>query len=179
MNTGFIEIYFMKKGATNPKAQAFEHHVSITVDGEDPSIFDGFQVESSSVYDGKATASILKRNLLKQVIVVRKDLKMRRGKEITQGSHASVTSYNNTHTVNPEMADFWYAVGQRKITCSVNSLEELNAVCSNARNNLIRENTITDMGLTEFNGVPTVTCAAIGIDFAPEVDKITNNLKLY
>ena len=37
---------------------------------------------------------------------------------------------------------------------------------------------ITDAGLTEFNGVPTNTCIAIGPWDPAEIDKITGHLKL-
>jgi PTH2 family peptidyl-tRNA hydrolase len=37
---------------------------------------------------------------------------------------------------------------------------------------------IVDAGLTEFGGVPTKTCCAIGPAWAEDVDKITGELKL-
>lgn len=37
---------------------------------------------------------------------------------------------------------------------------------------------ILDAGLTEFNGVPTLTCCAIGPGKIEEIDKITGTLKL-
>jgi PTH2 family peptidyl-tRNA hydrolase len=35
-----------------------------------------------------------------------------------------------------------------------------------------------DAGLTEFNGVPTKTCIAIGPNWSDEIDEITGHLKL-
>ena len=37
---------------------------------------------------------------------------------------------------------------------------------------------ITDSGKTEFNGVPTNTCLAIGPDYVDEINKITGHLNL-
>jgi PTH2 family peptidyl-tRNA hydrolase len=37
---------------------------------------------------------------------------------------------------------------------------------------------IVDAGLTEFGGIPTVTCIAIGPDYPEKIDPITKNLKL-
>ena len=39
-------------------------------------------------------------------------------------------------------------------------------------------NVVTDNGATEFHGVPTVTCCAIGPDYSDKIDSITGNLKL-
>lgn len=38
---------------------------------------------------------------------------------------------------------------------------------------------ITDVGRTEFNGVPTITALAIGPNKSEDIDKITGHLKLY
>jgi PTH2 family peptidyl-tRNA hydrolase len=37
---------------------------------------------------------------------------------------------------------------------------------------------IIDVGKTEFNGVPTITCIALGPDKACKIDEITSSLKL-
>jgi PTH2 family peptidyl-tRNA hydrolase len=38
---------------------------------------------------------------------------------------------------------------------------------------------ITDSGWTEFAGVPTKTCLAIGPDWCDMIDPVTSHLKLY
>lgn len=131
----------------------------------------------------------------KQVIVIRKDLKMRRGKEIAQGSHASMAflskhflerpdvmfklSYYGT-TINLKTVEKeWLATSFRKITCSVDSLEELLELEKKAKELGIEANLITDCGLTEFDGVPTVTCLALGPDYDEVLNVLTSNLKLY
>ena len=65
-----------------------------------------------------------------------------------------------------------------KVCVSVDSLDELNAVYEKAKSEGISCALITDAGLTEFNGVPTVTCCAIGPAWSTDVDPITGHLKL-
>lgn len=131
----------------------------------------------------------------KQVIVIRKDLKMRRGKEIAQGSHASMAfltkhflerpeimfklSYDGT-TINLKRVEKkWLNTSFRKITCTVDSLDELLELDRKAQELGIESNVITDSGFTEFNGVPTITCLALGPDYDEVLNPITSNLKLY
>jgi PTH2 family peptidyl-tRNA hydrolase len=64
----------------------------------------------------------------KQVIVVRKDLKMRRGKEISQSSHASISFLTKKMQNNiplTEVENIWLNDGFSKICLYVNSEEEL------------------------------------------------------
>ena len=129
--------------------------------------------------------------LPKQVIVIRKDLRMRRGKEIAQGAHASMkwltsrvtVSHNALGAITP--ADFtdaewaWLTGLFTKITCTVDSEEELQAIHDRAWELGIRAEMVTDAGRTEFGGVPTKTVVAIGPDWSDKVDEITGSLKLY
>ena len=126
----------------------------------------------------------------KQVIVIRRDLKMRRGKEISQGSHASMAfitrrmldsknKMNVFHAYLKESEQDWVSNSFRKITCQVDSLEELLELEKRAKEASLEVNVITDSGVTEFNGVPTVTCLAIGPDYDEKIDPVTSNLKLY
>jgi PTH2 family peptidyl-tRNA hydrolase len=118
--------------------------------------------------------------MIKQVIIIRKDLKMRRGKEITQGSHASGYFYKENEGKPFDMeTKSWIQTGETKITCVVNSEEELEELHEKAKEMGLRSHLITDAGRTEFNGVPTKTCLAIGPNRASDVDEITGNLKLY
>ena len=127
----------------------------------------------------------------KQVIVVRQDLRMRRGKEVAQGAHAAMawltgklghpSSYPaEFHTVWLNEAErHWLTSGTRKITCRVSSEEEVLALKELADAVGVQANVITDAGLTEFGGVPTVTAIAIGPDWDENVDKVTAGLRLY
>lgn len=119
-------------------------------------------------------------NSIKQVIVIRKDLKMRRGKEIAQGSHASMAFLlKNHYRLDSKVVQKWVSGGQTKVTLCVNSEEELLEIYNRAKENNLDVHLITDAGLTEFNGVPTKTCLAIGPDEADKINKITGQLKLY
>lgn len=112
----------------------------------------------------------------KQVIVVRKDLKMRRGKESAQCCHASlgVTLDNIDH---PDVKA-WLKGRFAKIVVSVDSEEELMEVYNNAREAGLICSLILDAGFTEFNGVPTYTSVAVGPSTNEKVDAITGHLKL-
>ncbi len=123
----------------------------------------------------------------KQVIVIRKDLKMRRGKEIAQGAHASMafitrklTGADNMRTVEFKPAEIeWLNSSFRKITCKVDSEEALLAVYEKALEAGVTAKLITDSGATEFHGVATHTCVAIGPDYEDAIDAVTGDLELY
>lgn len=136
--------------------------------------------------------------MIKQIIVVRKDLNMRKGKIASQCSHASMKvffdrmekhespyEYNKTiflHTFTPEMMTWldWEVglQGFTKIVVSCNSEEELYELERKAKEAKIPNALIIDNGLTEFHGIPTPTCIAIGPDEAEKIDLITGGLPL-
>lgn len=113
---------------------------------------------------------------MKQILLIRKDLKMRRGKEIAQGAHASLAVVLE-HMNHPYIKE-WLADSFTKIAVSVDSLDELLELTYKAKEAGIPMRVITDNGLTEFHGVPTVTCAAIGPAPAEMLNPITGHLKL-
>lgn len=114
--------------------------------------------------------------VVKQVIVVRKDLNMRKGKMIAQGAHASV----NIALTYQESRYFkqWLDTGTTKIALGVISKEQLLELFSKALDANIPTSLVTDRGSTEFKGVPTITALAIGPWDAEEIDKITGELSL-
>ena len=123
---------------------------------------------------------------LKQVIVMRHDLGMRRGKQIAQGAHAGLAFLMSRlraagnlalDDLSPQQRQ-WLAGGSAKICCRVDSEEALLAVRDRAMDAGLEVHVITDSGRTEFGGVPTLTCLAIGPDYAEEIDEITGDLKL-
>ena len=73
----------------------------------------------------------------------------------------------------------WLLGNFRKITVRVDSAEELAEVVRAAREAGLVVEGNTDSGLTEFGGVPTVTCAAIGPEYDEKIDPVTGHLKLY
>jgi PTH2 family peptidyl-tRNA hydrolase len=129
---------------------------------------------------------------VKQVIVLRKDLNMRKGKMVAQGAHASMAAIlkygwfdltkekgeNEFHlTMTPDVEE-WLEGNFAKICVSADSEEELLALYKAAQQADMPCSLIQDAGFTEFNGVPTYTAVAIGPAQATEIDKITGNLKL-
>lgn len=131
---------------------------------------------------------------VKQVIVIRKDLKMRRGKEIAQGSHASM-AFLSRRLYDPVNGPPWKSLNMKasftqveldwldgkftKVCLQVDSEEALQAVYEKARAAGLEVHGVTDAGATEFHGVPTKTCLAIGPDEAEKIDAVTGDLKLY
>jgi PTH2 family peptidyl-tRNA hydrolase len=126
-------------------------------------------------------------NDVKQVIVVRKDLNMRKGKIAAQVAHASMrflTDNNEAERgdeiivkLSPAEA-MWLTGSFTKVVVSVDSEDALQDLIFSAEMSGIEVHPIIDSGKTEFDGVPTLTCAAFGPCEADVLDKITGNLKL-
>jgi len=136
----------------------------------------------------------IKEDKLKQILVVRHDLNMRKGKIASQCSHASgiiilnhlqelyklqfgEENYypgNNAHKLH----EWCYNGKFTKVCVYVNSEQELLDIYNKAKESNILCSLVTDSGLTEFHGVPTNTCCAIGPDYSSIIDPITGNLKL-
>jgi PTH2 family peptidyl-tRNA hydrolase len=119
---------------------------------------------------------------VKQVIVMRKDLKMRRGKEIAQGAHAAMSFLVKKALANENFSDAeraWMEGLFTKVCVRVESEEALLAVAQAAEKAGIRVEVITDAGKTEFGGIPTKTCLALGPDLATNIDAVTGHLELY
>ena len=130
------------------------------------------------------------RRPTKQVIVIRRDLRMRRGKEIAQGAHAATAwladlilqtmrANDVDHLALSPAEQAWLESSFRKVTVKVNSEEELIAVYQKALDAGLVVHLITDRGLTEFGGVPTRTCLAVGPDYDDLIDPVTGDLELY
>ena len=113
----------------------------------------------------------------KQVIVVRKDLRMGTGKIASQVGHAAVLGTEQSRKLNKLWLRSWFNEGQPKIVVKVNSLEELLQVQRDAEELRIPSAMVQDRGLTQ---IPTGTLTCIGIGPAPSdiIDKVTSELKL-
>ena len=121
---------------------------------------------------------------VKQVIILRKDLNMRKGKMAAQASHASMAAILNNGELYKEDnknsgkmilnldedAFAWLSGRFKKIELLdiYKKAKELNLNCS----------LITDSGLTEFNGIPTHTAVAIGPNLPEKIDPLTGKLPL-
>jgi peptidyl-tRNA hydrolase, PTH2 family len=123
---------------------------------------------------------------IKQVIVMRHDLKMRRGKQIAQGAHASMAFLTRRLQDTPSISlkDFspnaqaWIRGAFAKVCVRCNSEEELMVINDRAIDLGLEVHLITDSGRTEFHGQPTRTCLAIGPDEASKTDQVTGHLEL-
>jgi PTH2 family peptidyl-tRNA hydrolase len=113
---------------------------------------------------------------LKQMIVMRKDLNMRKGKMVAQGAHASMKAL--VENLSDPRIKQWLAGPFAKIAVSVDSEEQLMSVLGKARAAGLITALITDAGRTEFNGVPTNTCIAVGPATNEDLQPITGDLKL-
>lgn len=131
------------------------------------------------------------QSLVKQVIVIRRDLRMRRGKEIAQGAHASMAflarrvaralaAERDGSDVATELdfsdeARTWLLGHFTKVVLQAPDLETLRRVEAEASSRGLEVNVITDRGLTEFGGTPTVTALAIGPNRADRIDAVTGS----
>lgn len=145
---------------------------------------------------------------VKQVIVVRKDLRMPTGKIAAQVAHASMAfmtrdlraqrqepdPYSDevwftNHILTPnrtvrsivvdEELSYWLDGSFTKAVVMVNSEAELLEIYEKAKVAKLRHTLITDEGRTVFNGVATNTCVAVGPNYIDAVDAITRHLPLY
>lgn len=132
----------------------------------------------------------------KQVIILRKDLNMRKGKMVAQGAHASMkvlldlmkseisSDYSDNLEVrtldlpNESALKNWLNGIFTKVCVSVDSEEELVGIYELAKELSIPCSMIIDAGLTEFGGVPTKTAVAIGPDWEDRINELTRHLKL-
>ena len=111
---------------------------------------------------------------MKQVMVVRNDLKMGKGKIAAQCCHASLGAYKKT---NPEKIRKWENEAYAKVVCKVNSLEELLELKKQAIINKVSYYLVVDAGRTQIP-TSTTTVLALGPDEDEILDKITGDLKL-
>lgn len=120
---------------------------------------------------------------MKQYIVMRADLrnteghKVRTGKLIAQGAHASL-GVVATYGLNEPRIKEWLAGSFTKICLKVDSEKELLDMYFRAIEAGLLTRLIIDNGRTEFSG-PTVTCCAIGPDTEENLAMITGGLKLF
>lgn len=113
---------------------------------------------------------------IKQVVVVRTDLNMGKGKIAAQVGHACVLGAENVKKSHPDWFEKWWS-GQEKIVLKVNGLKDLETVKKNAIDLDLPWSEVTDAGHTQVDP-GTVTCLCIGPAPSDLIDKITGKLKL-
>ena len=110
----------------------------------------------------------------KQVIIVRSDLKLPKGKLASQVSHASLEAALNS---NKNVIEEWRSEGGKKIVLKVSDENELLTYKRIAEESGLKTALITDAGHTVVEP-GTVTCLSIGPDEESRIDKITGKLKM-
>ena len=118
---------------------------------------------------------------------MRTDLNMRKGKMVAQGAHASSLVLLSLHDEIYHLGDVdgvkeayeAYVFGTHtKVCVGVVGALALHELQTRAQALGIPTQLVTDQGKTEFGGVPTETCLAVGPWWSDEVDKITGHLRL-
>lgn len=129
--------------------------------------------------------------MVKQVILLRTDLNMRKGKMSAQAAHASMKVFFDRGSIREEdrgpgvdgpvfltidltdAMEAWVRGAFTKIVLGVESEADLLKALQLARERGIPSAIIQDAGATEFHGVPTFTAVAIGPCEAEKIDEIT------
>jgi len=113
---------------------------------------------------------------MKQVIVIRNDLKLGKGKIAVQVAHASLSSAEICKKNHPSIYKEWLEEGQKKIVLKIENKEKLLELYERIKEE-IPAVLIRDAGMTQ---VPpgTITCMGIGPWKDEEIDRYTGELKL-
>jgi len=117
---------------------------------------------------------------LKQVIIVRRDLKkfgISIGKLLAHVAHGAVEGYIQVLRLFPDIAHEWIASGQKKIVVYVDKLEDLMKKYRKAISLEIPASIIRDAGLTELPP-GTITVVVLGPWFSEKIDKVSGDLPL-
>ncbi len=111
---------------------------------------------------------------MKQVIVVRKDLGLSKGKTAAQVAHASLGAYRKA---GRKARRGWQKEGEKKVVVEADGEEDLFEIKRNAENLGIPAYLVKDAGKTE---IPrgTTTSLAVGPAQEDKVDKVTGHLSL-
>ena len=119
---------------------------------------------------------------VKQVIVMRKDLRLSKGQMVVQGAHASIAFLTNLIRAYPNDIIPFYKCEEQwingtfyKVCLAAKDEEELLYIGSEAVNRGLKVYYIQENDLFD---EPTITCIAIGPNYSSIIDPITGHLKL-
>ncbi len=112
---------------------------------------------------------------LKQVILVRQDLKLSPGKMAAQVAHAAVQCVMKSD--NGLIRD-WHSRGAKKVVLKVKDDAELHKYEQIAKQMGIKTALITDAGHTELQP-GTETCLCLGPEKEDKIDDVTGHLDMY
>lgn len=126
---------------------------------------------------------------VKQLIIIRKDLCMNKGKLAAQAAHASMGAIIPKGSVTPDGLQLnlvdkpevveWFNTSFAKVVLAVYSEEELLSCYNLAKDNNLLTSYIVDDGTTVFNGVKTPTCIGVGPTYSEILDNLFGDLRLY
>lgn len=114
---------------------------------------------------------------IKQVIIVRKDIKMGVGKLAAQVAHAALMSYLEAEKADEKVAEAWLREGEKKIVLKVDKEEKLTKLYAAFKYKKVPCALVSDAGLTQ---LPPGTKTALGVGpwNSAEIDAYTSALKL-
>ena len=110
----------------------------------------------------------------KQVIVVRRDLRLDKGKLAAQVAHASLDSYKRA---NPADIEAWESEGSKKVVVQAEGLKDILDLQKKARALGLPCSLIRDAGRTRLKP-GTITCLGIGPASEERIDRVTGKLKM-
>ena len=114
----------------------------------------------------------------KQVIVVRAELDLSRGKWCAQAAHAALMAAEEARKRHRLWYRKWLEEGQKKVILQVPSLKDLERLKALAEKMKVPTAIVVDFGLTEV-APGTVTCMGFGPAPGEVVDRITGSLPLF
>lgn len=112
--------------------------------------------------------------MFKQVIVIRNDLKLGKGKLAVEVAHGSLEAYKKA---DPKIKAEWESSGSKKVVVKVDDLKQLLEIYEKVKKLRLPSALIKDAGRTQVKP-GTITSLAIGPCRSDHVDKITKDLKL-
>jgi PTH2 family peptidyl-tRNA hydrolase len=110
----------------------------------------------------------------KQVIVIRSDLKLSKGKLSVQAAHASLEAYKKA---DKRVCSEWESSGSKKVVVKIEDLKGLMEIYEEAKKAGLPTSLIKDAGRTELPP-GTITSVCIGPAHEKDIDKITGKLKM-
>jgi len=113
---------------------------------------------------------------VKQVIVIRSDIQMGKGKAVAQGCHAAIRAFIEADKKSARTVSEWQMQGEKKIVAKA-PLSEMEAIFIAAKKAGLPCALIKDAGLTQLEP-GTTTALAIGPAKTSDIDPLTKHLKL-
>ncbi|KAJ1662341.1 hypothetical protein IW140_005951 [Coemansia sp. RSA 1813] len=140
-----------------------------------------FKAASNKTKKGKRydeVATLMAREEIKLVLIIRTDLGMTKGKIAAQCAHAALGCYKRATKQEPAVLRAWELMGQPKVTLKCSSEEEMVELQSRAKELGLVAQSICDAGRTQI-AAGSRTVLGIGPGPSSVIDKVSGNLKLY